>query len=191
MKRLAKFLVLGVVGILLASGVCRAEVKKVDLSASDVSTRVASSAEVGTYYVFEFPEGALEFEGSLRTAILELSVDVSTRDMGDYEPESVLLQVLRLTESLGADFDEDKVAHPAPSVRALRPGDGQTVQVDVTEIVEYYLENPTKNYGVVVGNLRGSRHGVFVLNSGVIGSGVSARITIISSEQKAEKASLD
>jgi hypothetical protein len=44
------------------------------------------------------------------------------------------------------------------------------VVVDVTEIVRYFLNNPTKNYGVALGSLTRDRDGVFDIKAGTDGT---------------------
>lgn len=132
----------------------------------------------GTHYVveFELPQNL----GSVRSAWLEVRLDVSVRnDEGPTDP-APMLEVYMLKNTLSgdpapADFEETRL----PMSRPVALGTNRLVKIDITEFAQRIFADPTKNHGIVIGSLTGARTGEFLVKLDGFGPGTPVRLTII------------
>lgn len=145
------------------------------LNSTNVESHSASVG-LGDYYTVQLtlPQGVREKD--LTMAVLELYVNVSSREFENAALTSARLEVYALDSAFEGSLDPDRFV-PSTTRRTVPLGNGKRVLIDITEIVQYFLDDPTRNHGLVVGSLTGDRLGLFTLNADVLGPGAFGRVT--------------
>jgi hypothetical protein len=165
---LCKFAV-GVLAVLtvLAVGFDRAEADRhiVELGSNDVKAVTPLNSELGKFYTVVLEIPAVLNNKELLKAFLEITVDVSARNTGDYVDDTPVLEVYRLTEDFDGVLDTNKIERSSPMRRNIRTGTDRKIRIDVTEAVKAFIANPSLNHGLILGSFTGSRDGLFDIKS--------------------------
>lgn len=168
-----------IAAISLTTSSVHAGKKVVYFSATDVAQREAVQSGYGDYFLlhFDVPEDMTE----IRHAYLEFYVDAAAREsLGEVTNDSPIVEVYALKESLSGPLDENQFRTVSrPMVQNVRVGQNRRVVVDITEIVQLFKSDPTKNFGIVIGSLTGTRDGIFTIRDDDFSTTGMARITFI------------
>lgn len=162
----------------------------VALRSSDLAVRESAEESYGDYFLIDVDVPTGIASESLLGAILEFYLDVDIRidTVLVEEPDTTytvvqrnpvpLIDVFALTSAPGQTLDpqqwDPQMAFPTP----ISTGTNKVVRIDITRVVNYYLEHPQQNHGLVVGSLTGRRAGRFSLRE-TFGTGVLARIRYV------------
>lgn len=163
----------------------------VTIGSDGVTTYRPVDAETGTFYKldFELPEvgGATALEG----AYLEFYVDAESVVQGDfhwldadsvehvgYQASTPLIEVYALTSPVSGALQESQLDKATAVRRPVRVGSSRRVVVNITSIARSFIENPSRNLGIVIGSFTGSREGEFTLREGDFRDGSRAKIAI-------------
>jgi len=177
MKRLVGALV-GVAVLIVGLQDAAAKKAVVNLTSEELTTRTEASEEMGNYYLLAVPVPQ-EVEGRrVIGAYLEMSLDASVSGPASDMDPAPRLQVFALTEAMGETFDAGKL-HKGAGVVPVPVGSSKLARVDVTDVIRGWLKAPATNHGLAIGALTGTHGGRFVLNSGVLGTGVVARLVVV------------
>ena len=149
------------------------------IRASNVTMYTPSDTTLGDFYVLQYSLPQNIATSELRMAILEMYIDIDARELNGYRNPSPLLEVYALTEALDGNLDSTKLRRPSPTVRNVRVGEKRLVRLDITEIMNYHINEPSMNHGLVVGSLTGGRNGLFTLIINELGDTIGARVTVV------------
>lgn len=126
-------------------------------------------------HVFEFgiPEDVVGKR--LDSVILEFQIDVglAQEERADATP---VIAVYPLNESLRPG-QSPVFTGTFASARNVLPEAGQTLVVDITDIVRGWVEEPSSNRGLVIGSFTGAKLSKLDLNPDAIDTGKAARVT--------------
>lgn len=111
----------------------------------------------------------------LDTVLLEFDVDV-VLDSSEHPDMSPMIAVFPLEEQYSASRSP-VYSTSYSSARNINVGTGQRVQVDITEIVRRWIENPSSNHGLILGSFTGPKVSTLNLRSDVVAAGKAARVT--------------
>jgi hypothetical protein len=118
-----------------------------------------------SYYAaaLEVPEalGGKEF---LR-AVLEMTVDVSAREVNGYRNEAPMLELYVLKGGGRLEADRLKAGTPSRARRNIPVGNARRVRMDITDVVKELMETPGEARELVVGSVSSSRDGTFTMKS--------------------------
>jgi hypothetical protein len=141
----------------------------VALTADDVQTYAGVSETLGGYFVSKLPIPAALAEAELYGAYLELYVDVDAIPKGAIVNEAPNFEVYGLNEAFSKGFDPATLGPGAWGPVNIARGNDRRVVIDITRIVRYYLENPSRNHGIILGAVTGDRDGLFEINATGVG----------------------
>lgn len=154
----------------------------IQLGTSDVVAHVPEDTTEGTYYVLQLdiPQGLTS--AGVMDAVMEFYADISAATLDGWQNETPVVEVYILNSAVSGEVTPSQFRKPSAMVRNVRLGDNRRIRLNATEAVKYFLENPTKNYGLVLGSFRGEAEGRFTLKTGSLGTGLVARVTVFQRE---------
>ncbi len=167
------------VAVLLAlSSWAGAQTQVVAIGAEAVQTIEPEDSTEGKIFLVTvgLPEAPPRAE--FMSAVLELVVDASSVLPADLSGGAVTLEMAPLAHSWSGGTLGTADLRATTMKRTVPVGSDRRVRIDVTEFVHHVQTHPTKDYGLAVGSLCGSRSGRFELEADGMGSGVSAKITL-------------
>jgi hypothetical protein len=126
---------------------------------------------------FDLPPG-LE---SVRHAWLELRADVTAQEIGGFLDPAPLFEVYMLKEDASGGEVTPSMFETTtmPLSRPVAAGENRLVRIDITEVVQMILADPSKNHGIAPGALTEDTRGIFTVRPDGLGPNTAARITII------------
>lgn len=159
--------------LLAYASVAWSKSQTITISAASVSSQAAEDR--GSVHVFavEIPEDVVGKR--LDTVLLEFQVDVGLAE-DELAEMAPVVGVYPLTEQLSLERSPVFTSTFASS-RNVRAEDGQTILVDITEIVRGWLDEPSSNHGLVVGSFGGAKLAKLELSTDAIAPGKVARVT--------------
>ena len=179
-KLFYRFLAVVAVSVITAS-VAEARKLVLDVSSSSLSTYTASDPTLGDYYVLQFQVPRNLQATKLEFAILELYLDVSAIEKDGYLENTPTIEIYALGSEFSGELDASQVgAQTLSATHNVAVGSNRKMMLDITKIVRSYLQDPTKNHGLIIGSLTGTRDGVFSIRTDALGQGAVARIFFLS-----------
>jgi hypothetical protein len=158
----SRLVALVAIAIILATAVSTEGARiTVALTADDVQAYAGVSESVGGYYVTKLPIPAVLTQTELYGAYLEFYVDVDAIPKGAIVNEAPNFDVCGLNEEFSNSLDAADLGPSAWGPVNIARGSDRRVVVDITRIVRYYLENPSRNHGLILGAVTGDRDGLF------------------------------
>ncbi len=155
------------------ASVALAKSQIVTISAANVSSQGAEDR--GSFHVFtvDIPEDVIGKR--LDTVLLEFQIDVAIAE-GEVAERVPVVGVYPLTERppLGG---APAFASSFATARNVKSQDGQTILVDITDIVRGWIAEPASNHGLVIGSFTGAKLSKLDLESNAIEPGKAARLT--------------
>jgi hypothetical protein len=163
---------------ILAIAVPESAAKKLSVflgNTSLTSYEHADSAR-GDYYTLQI-QVPQEIAGKrLYGAILEFTLDVSGAARDSVSVKIPVLEVYALESTFAGSLNGASVNTETGTIRNLAPGNGRRVRIDITEVVKTYINQPSKNYGLIIGGLAPYREGNISVKQNAYKSGNVARI---------------
>ena len=162
------------------------------IGSGDVTTYTpAVGVETGTYYKLDFDVPEVDGGAVLESAYLEFYVDVQSVVQGDfhwfdadsvehigYEARTPLVEVFALTSPVAGAVQEGQLDKTTAARRPVLVGTNRRVVVNITPIVRAFIDNPSRNLGIVVGSFTGTREANFTLRTGDFPDESRARVSI-------------
>jgi hypothetical protein len=109
---------------------------------------------------------------------LELYFDVESREVDGYLDETPFLEIYTLNQEFAGELDPSQfTTRTSPTVRNVVVGQNRRVVIEITEIVQSYIDNPSGNHGLIIGSLTGNRSGLFSIKTGMFANAGIAKIT--------------
>lgn len=130
----------------------------------------------GDYYTLQVQVPQEIVGKKLYGAILELTLDVTGADRDSTSVKVPVLEVYALNASFTGSLEAADVITETATIRNVPPGNDRRVRIDITDVVKAYLEQPTKNYGLIIGGLASYREGSVSITQNAYKSGNVARI---------------
>ncbi len=149
----------------------------IDVTSTPVTVTELTARDGTTYYSigFNIPNGL----SSVSHAWLEFRADISARELNGFTDPAPMLEVYALKQALSGDPDPSEFEPTAiPMSRPVATGANRLVRVDITEIVQMILAEPSKNHGIVLGPLTADKRGIVDLKQDGFGPGIAARVHI-------------
>jgi len=173
-------IVFAIIIALLSCSDARAERLDVYLSANALTTHSPDDTTLGDYYLLQF-QIPQELQGkTVGMAVLELRMNVSSVEKNGYQEKTPLVELYQLKSTFSGSIDPAQfVSLSSPIVRNAVVGESRRVILDLTEIVNSYIESPASNHGVILGSLTGRRDGIFTVKSNELPEPGVARITFL------------
>jgi hypothetical protein len=163
----------------LAAGAVSATETVIALSASEIAVVEVEGSAVATgprVAAFTLPAGI----AGVRQAWLELRVDVTATEVGEFRDPEPLFEVYALNaEVTGAIQPKMFREMQVPMSRPVAVGENRLVRIDITEFVQKVLANPTSNHGLAFGAVTTDTRGVFAVRTDGFGPGIAARVMVI------------
>ncbi len=130
----------------------------------------------GDFYTLQIQVPSEVVGKKLYGAILELTLDATgaARDLTSVKVP--ILEVYALDASFTGSLRAADVIAETGTIRNVAPGENRRVRIDITEIIKAYLEQPTKNHGLIIGGLAPYREGVVLVKQNAYKSGNVAKI---------------
>ena len=159
----------------------RAEIRKLELplSTDAVTAYTAPDSSTGDYYVvtFDVPVGVRD--SRIMSAVLEFYVDASATSIDGWVNETPVIELYALKEPISEDLDLNAIHEQSAAVEPVVIGEKRRVVLDVTGVVQSWVQDPALNHGLILGSFRGTKEGVFSLCTDPLGGGEIARVTIL------------
>ena len=154
-------------------------VRTVLLTSSSVEARLDGVAS-SPYTILRIAIPPEITASGLVRAILEVRADVQAQTIDGWMNETPIVEVYALSDDMTGSFNAAKLTKPSTMNRPIAVGSNKSVRIDITEAVVSWLENPSKNHGLVLGSFRGAREGSFTLKSDASREGALAAVTFLS-----------
>jgi len=148
----------------------------VALTASDVVAHTALAPAGATCYTVAIPLPESIKGKELFGAYLELYLDVDAVERNGLVNETPYFDVHALESAFAGTVEEKQFGAPAFGPRNVVRGENRRVVLDITDIVEAYLDGSAANHGLIIGSLTGDRDGVFTVKSGLLDQGAVANL---------------
>lgn len=141
----------------------------------DVAPYNVVESDIGRVFVLSFDVPPDVFGKRLDSVLLEFYVDASLKPGA--EPGTIpMIDVLKLMQPYAGEGIPD-VSMSSARRNVVPLGEGHRVVADVTDVVKEWMSNPTRNHGLIVGSLTGSRDSAFTIRSNKMGNGRVVRAT--------------
>ena len=172
------FLMTGLLAVLAFGAASADTLQTVLLTSSQVDARQdAGVASPYTILAISIPPEVTA--AKLTRAILEFRADVFVQPIDGWVNDTPVVEVYALSSDLTGSYDASKLVQPSAMKRPVSTGENRTVRIDITEAVRYWLANPSKNHGLVLGSFRGAREGSFVVKADATREGALAAVSFI------------
>ncbi len=163
----------------------------VTIGDANVTTYGPASVESGKYYKLDFYVPQVGSATMLETALLEFYVDAESFVRGDfhwldadsvehvgYRTRAPLIEVFALKSPIEGGVKEGQLDMTTAARRPISAGPNRRVMIDIAPIVRSFMEDPTRNRGIVIGSFLGSQEGDFTLQDGMFRDGSRAKVRL-------------
>lgn len=192
-KRLGLIVVAGVVMIATVHVQAMYAKDTILIPLADVVAIAPTDFNHGRSYVVRFQVPALHLGHQLESAIIDFYIDAASahRDVEvfpdtdstrviEFDNPTPLVELYALTGSMTSELKFSLLDRGSRRVRAVRAGESEHVRMDITGIVQSFIEHPSRNNGIVIGSMGGMREGDFRLLSGRLPDNAVVRIRLYS-----------
>ncbi len=179
MEKIAKPLAL-TLGFIMLTGAAGIDGRNqtILIRSNDVALHTDPDTTIGHYYTvaYTLPENLSSQD--LDHAILEVFVNVSAKERGEYRNEAPVLEVYALTAPFSGTLNLETLDWPTGVVRPVVAEESRRVIIEITNIVRSHLEGTLENNGLILGSLTGMREGEFTFVAGALPEGAVGQVRI-------------
>ena len=146
-----------------------------EFKAEDIASYSIADNPSQSIYVFRFDIPKELYEIKIESAMLEFYLNVSTT-VAENVFRSPLIEVYPLVE----EYNGNGAARYKSScaVRNSTVGDGRRICMDITKVIQEWIEKPESNHGLVLGSLTGEREGIYNIRDDILKNNVVAKLKI-------------
>jgi hypothetical protein len=137
----------------------------VALTTEQFNTESAGIKGLGDYYLVKVEVPNIVKSRELLRVTLAISLDVSAREFNGYINEAPVLEGYALTGTMENGLEPEKFEVDSPMRRNVALGTERHIRIDITSAVMKFMDDPSKNHGLVVGSLTNQREGIFQIKS--------------------------
>lgn len=151
----------------------------VAISSDDVTVHEESDTTLGDFYTMPCPLPSGMGASQIDRVFLELYVDVTPLQRGDYlDTTPVVIEVFAMPSEPTGSIQPASLELAGGVVRPVRVGSGRRVTLDITRIARSFAAGEVDNNGLIIGSLTGSRNGAFVVREDGFRSRARAQLRI-------------